>query len=573
MKWIYALVLLLSCVLFNASDCFADTPMYTEDFSTTTMVDQSKTTAVIEPDDLNGGKPVLKLPRQSAAQALDFVGDGLVLADQAGVHWLEPNGSGLSEQFAYTDKTDGDIVGVLTIPNTQSVFAYTKDSVVRLDYDGSGVSKNPISPALGLEKVVSVSALEQDSGEPYVTVLGNHTDGSMVQQIYGWDGNTYIKLQEDALTGSPLAVTGGADLSYMVDYADHSTQYVQGTNGWSLNSNYTFSNPTPPLSIKGQGNDLISLDKDHIRWYNWTGSEHLLSQTLSQDITKGVTIAVHHDKQEYAYIDENGNLKYYQFDGSTMVENPSLEQSGINLNRRYFHPKVFQTKPLQTSDGKAYNVARLVVTSIDTTPFGVDKVSWEISTDNGSTWQPIQATKPGDPPIWTKLSPASSTWLLRGTLDTTNDIDTPRITSIQLFGTYMEVSNIQIQNVSGVSGSYPMSPPAIAKEGSEVAFTLDTRGVIGRADAIMTDANGTVIDTVPLTIKDSNQNDINTWAGKFVVPVGYSQTYSGDISITVQAYNDQITGSDLSVPVTYGPVPFLTFGGTLVQDLQLRLYK
>ncbi len=565
-------IFLLACGF--PSYCLADSLMLDEDFSTTENVDTSNTTAVIEEDDLNDGKPVLKLPRQSAQQAMDFVGDGLVIAEKDGVKWFSPESGSMSEVYSYSDKSDGDILGVLAIPNTQSIYAWSANKIIRLDFDGSGISKNPIFPAIGLEKVVTVTQMEQDAGEPFLTVLGQDSSGQYMQQVWGFDGTgTYIKINESPVPGNPLAVTGGLDYTYFVEYRDKSEQYTLNGGNWNVNTGYNFSYSSNPISVKNQQNDKVVLDKEKIRWYNWTGNEHVLSQTLSQDISKGVTLAVHHDQYKYAYINEDGVVSYYEFDGNSIVENPSLKIDNIELLRRYLHPKVFQTKPLISSDGKKHNVARLVVDSLPTNPLGVDVVDWEISTDGGVSWQPIMATKPTEPPIWTKVSPASETWLLRGILDTTNDIDTPRITSIKLYTTYMDVYDIKIENVSGVPGAYPMSPPALAKSGSEVAFTLKTKGVIGRVDAMMTDANGSLIDTVPLTLKNSNQDDENEWAGKFVIPLNYQEIYTGDIFITIVAYNDHLTGKDLDIPVTYGPLPFLTYGGQLLGPPKLRLFK
>ncbi|KIV58949.1 hypothetical protein AM501_23890 [Aneurinibacillus migulanus] len=553
--------------------CLADSILLEEDFSSTTKVDMKKTDAVIEPDELNDGKPLLKLPRESAQHAMDFIGDGLVIAEKDSVKWYSTETGTMSEVYSYQSKDDGDIVGVLAIPNTQSVYAWSNNKIMRLDFDGSGISKNPVFPTVGLEKVVTVTQLEQDVGEPYLAILGKDTSGSYVKQVWGFDDTgTYLKINEETVPGNPLAITGGLDYTYYIDYNDKSEQYKLNGAHWSVNAGYNFSHSSPPISTKGQKNDKVVLDKDSIRWYNWTGDEHVLSQTLSQNITKGITLAVHHDDYKYAYIDESGSVSYYQFDGESMVENPSLKINGLQVLRRYIHPKMYQSKPLVTSDGKKHNVARLEVDSLPTNPLGVDEVTWEVSTDGGSTWQTMVATQPNDTPIWIKISPSSETWLLRAKLDTKDDIDTPRIRSIKLSTTYMDVYDIQIENVSGVPAAYPVPPPALAKAGSEVAFTLKTKGVIGRVETVMTDGNGSFIDTVPLTLKTSNQDDENQWAGKFVIPLNFKEAYSGNIFLTVVAYNDHLTGSDLDIPITYGPIHFLTFGGELFGPPKLRLF-
>jgi hypothetical protein len=472
-------------------------------------------------DTLNGWVELPKLPR---ANAIDFfsMGEGIVVATSSGLKWYGRDETGNAVEltnlsFGYT----GGFLGVAAIPGSMSVYAWSKDTLFRVDYDGVGMSQNPYSTVLGYQQVLSVKVLETDDSGGSIAVLGDKGSGETLSHV-AFDGGSMVEVQSINLTNDPLAISGGfGRMDVILGSQNSSTAYMYDGSQYVENNSIGKTYGGPVISLRSDGERKMVLHNDRINSYLWSGNQYELATALSYTIpTKGVALALHPSEQHYAYVDESGTLRYYMFDGTTMVENPHFQIQGLALTNTYTRPALYESKVISS------NLANLVKLTVEENhdPSGV--TNYEVSSDGGMTWNSIV---PGG---WMEVAEGTQ-FVLRSTLDAGDSVSTPRILRVVLETTYVGLSNL-----TAVSSSKPApgvtfptnSFPVDVIAGSDIRFTVETTGYVDFVEAFF--PNGSVVMMTP---KYDVTNENNEWIGQYLIPSSYTQ---GDlIGVSIYGYN------------------------------------
>ncbi|MCL6479502.1 MAG: hypothetical protein K6T65_14040, partial [Peptococcaceae bacterium] len=139
-------------------------------------------------------------------------------------------------------------------------------------------------------------------------------------------------------------------------------------------------------------------------------------------LTGPVAVSLRPGTYEQIFLDENGNVQWWTYDDARgrMVRDPSLEISGLELNKGYAHPRNYFSKAISTAI--TYDAARLTVT--EDKPDGTS-IAYYVSSDGGSTFT---AVTPG---TWTSM-PRGSSFVVTAILDTTDPQQTPKILHVNL---------------------------------------------------------------------------------------------------------------------------------------------
>jgi len=139
-------------------------------------------------------------------------------------------------------------------------------------------------------------------------------------------------------------------------------------------------------------------------------------------VNNPVAVSLRPGAYEQVFLDENGNVQWWTYDdlAGRMVRDPSMEISGLNLNKGYAHPRSYYS--LNVNTAVAYDAAYLTVN--EDKPAGTS-VSYYLSSDGGAIFT---AVTPGS---WVAV-PSGSNFILRAVLDTSDPQKTPKLLHVTL---------------------------------------------------------------------------------------------------------------------------------------------
>lgn len=534
---------MLLLVLFFALPARAAT-VFEDSFDDRSKV-APETTAEVDTE--NG---LVRLPRRSLPGAMDFWGndEGVVVADSRGIHFYVPGTSWQLEEVAPYFYPVQDAVGVIAVPGTKAVFAWTEKELFRLDYDGVGMSRNPLFDVTGYNQILSVAVLNDGDS---VAVLAKEGTGKRLD-LYTMENGTFRMAFSMDVAGDPVAVArAGGPMDVLVGQSS-SVELLMWTGSELVPVPERESTAVELRAVRGQGEDRIVLSKDRVEWQMLTEDGYVIAEVLSQSLpSRGIALAVSNERYMYMVADEEGTVRTYRFDGTQMLEDPMWRLTELQFRQVYLYPRIYQSVVID--GGEDTNLARLTVQE-NHDPGG--SVKYELSNDGGATWVTVT---PGE---WVDMGKLDHRWVVRAELTTTKDTDTPRILHVKLEATRIEIKNLQVVDaaVPAPGTSYPTSSfPLDVLAGSEITFTVETRGLIDRVVASFSD--GTVVEMVP---EGPAGEDLNRWVGRYTVPVGTPR----DTFISVT-----ITASNRFGQKTLVQDPFLRVAGGVFQMADLRLVQ
>lgn len=393
-----------------------------EGFLDTARVDLTKTTARVDTENHQ-----VLLPWQSLSSSLSMMENsiGYATASQEGISIYEyDEATGRVEQNPmYSCSWVTDATGVSIRQDNLNVWAITSDSIAYYKFNGSGMTNDPALKVTGLVDVLSVAAFKTRDSSLLLQSEGNkarvtlYEAGPNLNPSVIFQPNIENPVSISMVDNSPDFRLFTKDSVYYFSYDEAGGTYVED----------------PARRITGLA-DIISGSSDDTGNAVLTGAD--LGYYINSDtggasrvdvlspgpVTNPVAVSLKPGAYEQVFLDENGNVQWWTYDDAAgrMFRDPSLEISGLTLNRGYARPRSYYSVALSTAT--SYDAAYLTVT--EDKPAGTS-ISYYVSSDGGSTYTAIT------PGAWTAI-PRGSGFVVRAVLDATDMQETPKILHVSL---------------------------------------------------------------------------------------------------------------------------------------------
>ncbi|HBV99345.1 MAG: hypothetical protein JL50_21660 [Peptococcaceae bacterium BICA1-7] len=447
-------------VVLTAVSARADT--FNDDFSGSSNIDFNKTTAYY-----NSEEGCMELPLQEVpnALALQDVGQGYAVATTDGIKMYElDDATGqVAENPAFSCDFATDSIGVAIQQDTLGIWSITRDSVAYYRHEGGSMADNPHLKVSGLSNLLSVAGFKNsDRG----IVLKEDDDGKAVVDRYEVVGtqlqNTFTYNPDITDPVAVSIVNDSPDFRLATKDAVYYFMYDDGTGGYVEDPAKKISGleDIAGVGADNTGNAIMTPEGvDYFLNLDDGGAVRVDDYSLNAS-DKPVAVSLRAGTVEYAYINEDGLLKYYTLDDATdqVVRDISLEPSAaFSLNRGYLTPRLYYSKAFSTAE--EYDAVYLE--AVVDIPAGT-AILFQVSSD-GVNFYDIELN------TWDVI-PKGNNFVVKAELSTTDSSQTPRINRVELTvgDDFQIVANVE---------------PEVAERGRNILVT---------ARAVKVDTGGTV---------------------------------------------------------------------------------
>lgn len=305
--------------------------------------------------------------------------------------------------------------------DSYSVWVATDKEVYKLEYDGSGMIENPFLKVSGKSNILSIAS--QPSTDELALLIRDYTGGGLIE-YYGSTGESMEKILSFNVSsdwGSPVDIAVIPETMDIVYVTDRAVLYFNFEgSGYIQNPLLSVTGLSDIRALSAHEGGFSVLRAGRKEHYLFTGEDMAyvegISLTLPQET---VSIALKPGTYDFAAIEKDGRIRYYNFVGNGYVENPYLSGQAAPLTLGYYTPRKYVSKPIVFTKGR-------LVFALDTEaemPEGTNIAYRLIS--GTETWELI----PGEALV---LDEPISSAILEIELSTEKTDATPRITRIEL---------------------------------------------------------------------------------------------------------------------------------------------
>lgn len=369
-----------------------------------------------------------------------------------------------------------DALGISTRVSDSGVAVLDEESVRVYHFDGSGMSENPFLKILGVESPLSMITIKNDD----VAVLDS--EGNVKGYSFSGDKmveNGFISLDGKSLKGTMMA-SGKCDYEYRVLDKDEKNVVYYGVGEGGIEENpflkiMGLENPVY-VSVKKGTYDTVVIDDGDIKYFQFDGQGMIENYMLrlSKDeygLEEPLAVAINPFENGVAVVDGE-DIRYFQFDGEKMVENERLKVAGVSVNAGgYIGGKVYQTKSIRTEEPVGY----LYIKVRDKKPDKTDIV-YEVSLDGGVSWESAVLGE------WMEVRETDNI-VVRAFLLTEDKSVAPEIYDLTVYGVRVVVTYLEdMRYVESVPTSvFPVG----SGSGYYIGFYIFTGGVVDDLNVVL----------------------------------------------------------------------------------------
>lgn len=522
---------LLGLIVFLLSlwplDDVSAAELFYDSFSDVSRVDTVNTTADV--DTIAG---CVALPRQSLSSAIDVRAQGwedavatangieVYTFDDATGRKIKNNSLSIPEEISST--------GAVCRDDVPAIWSLTPTSLKLYTYIDGKMQTSPSRTITGLSGAISLSAWEE-LGRAVILLKTPDNQGRI--EVYREAGGIVsLYLAMDTGLSNPVAVSavpGTPDFLYATRTAVYYYMYDDAAGGFLLHPVKQITNLSGIRSVSAKDeNAFLAAEGNDANYYLWnelSGASrvNLYSRTGLPDL---VSVSMKPGKDEYATLTAGGQQEYWMFDAAAggMTKNDVLSGYGINLNLRYQSPAEYRSVAVPTTVN--YDTIRI---SAETDVPDYTDITFYVSTDGGISW--MEASNG----LWTPVS-AGNSFAVKAVLVTSDPGKTPRILSLKLEASVLEVKELK---VLAVAANYPdqempcIDFPVRVRSGAMVQFEVQSSGFAESAWASF--SLGEVTCLVPL-FSSVEERETNIWRGSFVVPEDVVEGTVMEVAVTVE---------------------------------------
>lgn len=501
--------------------------IYHDDFTNLSKVDTVNTTADI---DVTAGW--VSLPKQPLPSAIDVRAAGWedAIASTNGV-----------EVYTYDDATGAKIKNIgLSIPQVNdasgvacrddapALWSLTPSSLTLYRFSDGSMQTSPSLTVTGLSGVLSASTWE---GLDKVVLLVRSLDNKGRIDIYrevAESVNLYLTL--DTGLSNPVAVSvvpGTPDFLYATSTGVYYYMYDDATGGFLLHPAKQASDLTNLRSVSARDEEsFLVAEGNDANFYFWkepVGVSKVPKYSI-EELSDLLSVSIKPRENEYATLTASGQQDYWMLEDSTggMTKNSVLSRSGITLNLQYLSPAEYRSVAFPTTSN--YDTVR--VTAVTEVPTDT-ALTFYVSSDGGATW--LETSNGG----WIPVT-AGDSFVVKAVLSTSNPGKTPKILSLKLEASVLEVENLKVLAVAANNPDQVLPSddfPVSVRMGAMIQFEVQSSGFAESAWASFSLGEGS--NMVPLYIPVED-NETNVWRGSYVVPEDTVEGYLLEVTVTVE---------------------------------------
>lgn len=484
--------------------------IFNEDFKGLEQVDTFNTTA-----DIDTSEGWAALPRRPLPNALDVRAAGWenAVASQNGIEvYTYDDAAGImvrNEGLSMPEAKSS--TGVACRDDAAAIWSLTPTSLTLYSYIDGKMQNSPARTVAGLEGLLSASAWE---GVNQVVVLLKTPENEGRIEVYKEvSGQVNLCLVMDTHLADPVAVAtvpGTPDFLYATGTGAYYYLYDDATGGFFLHPLKQFADLSGVRSISVKDrNAFLAAEGHEVNYYLWTepAGAAKADRYSNTDMADLLSVSMKPGEDEYATLTAGGNQDYWMFSDLTggMMKNDVLSRSGLDLNLQYLTPAEYRSVIIPTAVN--YDTVRLsAVTDI---PEGT-AVKFYVSADGGINWTETANNE------WLMV-PAGNRFCVKAVLMTDNPAVTPKIMSVTLEASLLEVSNLKVLAVAAnyTDQAFSLTEfPVRVRAGAMLQFEVDTSGFAESARAIFSVGE----DSEMVPCYDPCAHETNSWRGSYLVP-------------------------------------------------------
>lgn len=414
----YRILLFFLIILYLTPRAEAIT-LLNESFSDLSMIDTSKTTALVDTNN-----HWVQLPNGSLANAISMLGsdvEGFATAGSDGITVYERDDTTgmIAKNPAFSCPWATTATGVSVREDTLSIWAITPNSLAYYKASATGTSDDPNLKVSGLVDVLSVAAYKKsDKALILQKTLDNKAKVSLYEataglsQVKSFQPNIDDPVSISIIDDSPDFRLYTKNASYYFIYDDATGNYVEDPSKKISNLINVISG-----SSDQTGNAVLSATSLDYYMNNDEGGASKITIFSPGGVSNPVAAALRPGSFDQALIDANGQVYYWTLNDATgkMVRDSSMEVSGIPINKGYSHPAEYWSKILTTATH--YN--SVLLTANSNIPANTS-ISWYVSSDGGNTFTNVT------PGTGTSVA-AGNKFVVKAIMDTAEPTVTPKI--------------------------------------------------------------------------------------------------------------------------------------------------
>ncbi len=543
--------MLFALICFSFPSVAAAEVILEDDFNDTSLVDMSKTSAVV---DVSGG--YVRLPKNPMPNAIAMLkyGEGYAVTTSEGVIISEYDAA---TGALYDTQIDWltNARGLAVRQDNLNLWVIGEDYAQYCEFSGGAYSDDPALKASGLTDVLSISSVEDTDK---AVVLSRTADGKTKITRYRAGASLSVEFEKELDIGEPVAlsvVDGGPDVVVVTKTEKHYLMFDDATAEYIEDPARKASGYSNIVSAGANQDGTALLEGAEGRYLQYDdagGAQQVLAYSVGS-VPGAVAISIKPGAYEQAFITETGEVRYYAYDDSTdsMVRVAELEKTGLELAAvGYSSPKEYYSRVVTSSI--SYDEVRLTVD--EDLPAGTS-VKYFVSSDGGIVWTEVLNGQ------WTGV-PAGTQFKVKAVLDTQDKEVTPKILKVTLEATMLEICDLEIRAIAYNLPGQPVplnTFPAVVKAGAEVQFEVDTKGCAENVTAVFTTGHN-----VMLTPMDPVTTDENTWRGLYTVPPDAEEGSTIGVTITAERGTKQ---KHLTQD------PFIRVDGSVLFEVELSLVQ
>ena len=551
MKYLFGLSIVTILTLFTLSTYAESELMFEDTFKSKSFIDTKVTTAHVDIE-----KNEVRLPRFPMPKSISMNNNGnsfaMVDGNGISVYTLDGSKQELIKNDAFASSgfsddqspvgiaSDGDMYSYWVLTRKEEYTATgmnVKNEIVRYDYNGSAMSKNPFLSVTGLVDVVSISSSKSDKNKS-LAALSRDENGQGTVDIYvkdnvdglkkvpqltvatGLENPTSVCMVPDTLD---FIVTAGNSAIYYT-YDNKTSAYVRNS-GLSLSALYDITG----VEAGENNNEYAVYGENGVDYYVYDPSTSIELDSskmkrvaaLSQPALKYTySVALKQGAYEYATFSEDGDVNYWIYDQNPnslgMKRNIGLETEGVEVLKKYLSRAVYQSTPFEFDS--APDAVRL---ECSTEIPALTSINWYFSFDDGATYDEL---KP-DELLNGAKKPYPTKYRLRAVLSSPYGLEqvTPKIFFARIYAedsmiTKLECSALTKNLKTQILPFSDFTQPLKMKKGSQGVFKIYTRNFVKSITAIF-DIDGTIVGE-PLILNcqsDAELNSDNIWLTDLVI--------------------------------------------------------
>jgi len=520
------LILIIVLMFILPGDLLA-VEIFHDDFTDLEKVDVLNTTAHV---DTAAGW--VALPRQPIPSAVDVRAEGWedAVASRNGIEvytYDDATGRKIkNEELSIPEATDS--IGVACRDDVPVIWVLTPTSLAMYSHVDGSMQTSPSRSVSGLSGVLSASAWK---GLDRVVLLTKTPDNKGKIEVYRDAGEINLYLVMDTGIEDPVAVCtvpGTPDFLFAARTGVYYYAFDDATGGFLLHPCKQATNLSGVLTVSAKDeNAFLVAEGNDANYYLWTepSGASKIAQYSRTEMSGLLSVSMKPRADEYATLTAGGNQDYWMYDdlSGCMKRNGILSRSGISLNLQHLSPAEYRSTAFSTT--KNYDNVR--ISAVTDIPEGTG-ITFYVSSDGGAGWT---ETANGD---WTTV-PSGNCFSVKAVLFTTDPGVTPKILSITLEASALEIKNLK---VLAVAANYPDQQlptnnfPVTARIGAEVLFEVETEGYAQSVQA----AFSLGPDEILIPLRPTGNFESNAWRGSYVVPCDAVE--GSFISIVVKAQKE-----------------------------------